>query len=294
MKFKNKICIGTPQFSGLYGITNKSKKKLNLKEINNFFKILKKKKVDFLDTALSYKKAEKNIFLSKVNTSKFKIITKIPRPLKKKNYENKIMKEIINSKNKFKIKSFYAILLHDSRNLNNDEIKKISNTFNILKKRKLARYIGFSIYNKKQYRTIIKYFNPDIIQVPANIFDRTFLTDSFLKEIKKKKIKLHCRSIFLQGIVLSNIKFIKKKFKKWEKIFNKWENFCKLKKYSKIELATNFILNYPLIDKIVVGFHNKNELSEFLQIKKIHTKLPNFINKNDKSIEKLIKPYNWN
>jgi len=188
MKFKNKICIGAPQFSGLYGITNKNKKKLNLKEINNFFKILKKKKIDFLDTALSYKKAEKNIFLSKVNTSKFKIITKIPRPYKKKNYENKIIKEIINSKNKFKIKKFYAVLLHDSRSLkNSDEITKILNIFNLLKKKKLTKYIGFSIYDKKQYHTIIKYFNPDIIQVPANVFDRTFLTDRFLKEIKKKK-----------------------------------------------------------------------------------------------------------
>ena len=33
MKWINKICIGAPQFSGLYGVTNKNKKKFYLKNI---------------------------------------------------------------------------------------------------------------------------------------------------------------------------------------------------------------------------------------------------------------------
>ena len=43
MKWKNKICVGTPQFSGFYGLTNKNKKKIKSKDIRSFFKLLKKK-----------------------------------------------------------------------------------------------------------------------------------------------------------------------------------------------------------------------------------------------------------
>ena len=47
MKWINKICIGTPQFSGLYGITNNNKKKIELEDIKKFFKFIKKKKNKF-------------------------------------------------------------------------------------------------------------------------------------------------------------------------------------------------------------------------------------------------------
>ena len=293
MKWNNKICIGTPQFSGLYGLTNKNKKKFKLKDIKNFFKLLKKNQINFIDTALAYEKAEKNIILSKADLSDFNITTKIPRPYKLSNYEEIIIKKISQSQKNYKIKKFYSVLLNDCKNLQKNEIKKILNVFNLLKKKNLTKNVGFSIYDQKEYKKIIKFFNPDILQVPANIFDRTFLTKKFLSEIEKKKIKLHVRSIFLQGILLSKMKFIDQKFTKWKKIFYDLEIFCRYNNISKIDLATNFILNYPSIEKIVVGFNNKNEFLQFLKIKKVDIKIPNFINKKEKSINKLIKPYNW-
>ena len=51
-----------------------------------------------------------------------------------------------------------------------------------------------------------------MIQVPFNILDRRLATKNYLNKIKKKKIQIHVRSIFLQGILLANIKKIPKKF----------------------------------------------------------------------------------
>lgn len=293
MNWKNKICIGAPQFSGFYGLTNKNKKKIKSKEIRGFFKLLKKKQINFIDTAIAYKKAEKKIISSKADLSNFNIITKIPRPNKINNYEDVIIKKITQSQKDFRIKKFNSVLLHDCKNLKKNEIKKILNLFSLLKKKNLTKYVGFSIYDQKEYIRIIKFFNPDILQVPANIFDRTFLSKKFLNEVNKKNIKLHVRSIFLQGIILSNMEFIEKKFKKWKKIFYDWEIFCLSNDLSKIAAATNFILNYPSIEKIVVGFNDKKEFLQFLKIRKINIKIPYFAKKKEKSIEKLIKPYNW-
>lgn len=294
MKWENKICIGVPQFSGNYGITNKDKKKFKSEELKTFFYHLRKNKINFIDTALSYKKAEESIFSSKIDTSKMEIITKIPKPNKKINYEKFILKEITKSKKKFKIKRFNTILLHNCNRINKSEILEVLGIFKILKQKNLTKYVGFSIYNLKEYNKIIKFFTPDILQVPANVFDRTFLKKSFLDNIKKKKIKLHIRSIFLQGLILANTQLIRKRFIKWEDIFHKWHKYCISKKTSKIDLATNFILSFSSINRIVVGFYNKNELIEFLKIKKRKVKLPNFVKNNKKGIEKLIKPYEWN
>ena len=294
MKWKNKICIGTAQFSGSYGITNKQKKKFKKNDLKKIFIKLKKEKIRFLDTSLTYKTAEKNIFLSKIDTSKFQIITKIPKPDSKKDYVKRIINQIIISKNNFKVNKFHSILLHDCSNIKKNEIDQVHRLFKYLKKKKFTKYIGLSIYNPKEFYKISKYFKPDILQVPINIFDRTFLDKKFLQIIKVKRIKLHVRSIFLQGIILSSNEFFYKKFKNWSNIFQMWEIFCQKNKLSKLEAAANFILNLKVLDKIIVGFYNKKELDQFLSIKRKHLKIPEFIGKNKKDIEKLIKPYYWN
>ena len=115
MKWKNKICIGTAQFSGSYGITNKQKKKFKKNDLKKIFIKLKKEKIRFLDTSLTYKTAEKNIFLSKIDTSKFQIITNT-EPDSKKDYV-KIINQIIISRNNFKVNKFHSILLHDCSNI---------------------------------------------------------------------------------------------------------------------------------------------------------------------------------
>lgn len=108
---------------------------INFNDRNKIIRFIKKKKINFLDTALSYKKAETNIISSKINISHFQIITKIPRPQNESNYKLKILRKIIQSKNRFKIKKFNSILLHDSENLKKNEINKIVEILNILKKK---------------------------------------------------------------------------------------------------------------------------------------------------------------
>ncbi len=293
MNWINKICIGTPQFSGTYGVTKKNNRTKNITYIKNFFKILNKNGINFIDTALDYKKAEKNLHDSDFDFSKFEIMTKIPRPNNEKNYKIKILKRVTKSRNKFKIKKFYSILLHDSFNLSKKDFKEILEVFDLLKKKNLTKYVGFSIYDERQFNNIINNCKPDILQVPANIFDRSFLKKSFLRKIKNNKIKLHVRSIFLQGLLLADIHFIKRKFKRWVSLFHKLEKYCINKNCSKIELTTNFILKFKSIDKIIVGFNDITELEEFLNIKKISLKLPQFTKEDQKYIAKLIKPYNW-
>ena len=57
----------------------------------------------------------------------------------------------------------------------------------------------------------MKNYNFNILQVPINIFNHEFINKKFIKLIKLKKIELHVRSIFLQGIIFLNKILIKKK-----------------------------------------------------------------------------------
>ena len=159
---------------------------------------------------------------------------------------------------------------------------------------KLIKYYGISIYSQAEFYNFRKYGKPKIVQGQLNIFDQSMLKGNFLKKLKKEGIKFHARSIFLQGLLTINHYKLRTYFKRWSKILLEWNWFCKNKGFSNLEVATNFVLNNNLVDKIVVGFHNKSELKEFLSIKKILKKNDvNFKLKNNLNNSNLLKPYNW-
>jgi len=101
-------------------------------------------------------------------------------------------------------------------------------------------------------------------------------------------------SLFLQGLLTINKDKLRSYFKKWKKIFFEWNTFCNNLGFSNLTVATNLVLNNSLVDKIVVGFQNKNELKEFLLIKKVlKTNDINFKLKKNLNNSNLVKPFNW-
>ena len=68
--------------------------------------------------------------------------------------------------------------------------------------------IGCSIYTPQKVKHVLNDYDFDIIQCPYNIFDKRLVRSGLLKMIEKK-IKLHLRSIFLQGLLLKKTIFQK-------------------------------------------------------------------------------------
>ena len=105
---------------------------------------------------------------------------------------------------------------------------------------------------------------------------------------------MHVRSIFLQGLLLIDLKKMNLKFSKCKKLFEKWDLYCKKNKTSKLEAAVNLAIRNKKIKKIVVGFSNINEFIEFLKIRvKNELTFPKFLIDSQKNIDQLINPYKW-
>jgi len=285
----NKIILGSANFNQAYGIKKNFIKK---NEIKKLFNLAIKYNIKTIDTSPLYNESEKIIGL--LNNNRFKIISKIPKPpqnIKKKNI-NKWLKRIamISLKN-LKIKKFECLLLHNANSLlskNGDEIyKSIIN----MKANKVTNKIGVSIYDFKILDKILKKFKFDLIQAPLNILDQRLIKRKWLKKLKKKKMEVHARSIFLQGILLLKRDQLPKHLKKFNKNWIIWENWLEKKKLSPLQACLSFIFNQSQLDGIVVGFDNENQLNQLLTIKKKYNSLIPKINiKNGK----LIDPRQWN
>ena len=285
---KNKIILGTAQFDKTYGsFFTKEKNFLDHSiAIKKLLRYVKKEKINSFETAILYK--NKNNFFKKIQGKKF-IITKLPKiPISNKNIEKWIISKVTNELKYLNKKSFWAILLHNSEFLKSCSRSKIFSAMKYLKKRNFCKKLGVSIYEKKEIQNHLRYWKPDIIELPYNVFDQR-ISERFLKNLKKNKISLFARSIFLQGLLISDK--TPKYFKPWKTEIKKWGQWCKDNDISKINASLNFILNKPYIDRVIIGIENKEQLKEILDEyeKKNKLKFPNFRTKS----KNLLNPYLW-
>jgi aryl-alcohol dehydrogenase-like predicted oxidoreductase len=282
-----KIVLGTANFSSIYGINHK---KVKEKELHKIISYCKRNKIHYLDTATVYKNYN---LLSKLNISKFKIITKLKdfSEIKKNNIEEEIINYIENLLKSLKIKQIYGLLLHDIKPMYSKNADTIIRSLELLKKKKLVKKIGISCYKLKDINLIKKY-KFEIVQFPLNIFDQRLLNKKTFSLLNKKKIEVHARSIFLQGLLLQDFKKLPNYFNKWKNEILKYENFSKKSQKSKFELCVNFIKQQKLIDMMIVGVENKNQIDQIRKQlnKKNFSFNYNFFSQLD---DKLILPYLW-
>ena len=280
----NRLVIGTANFGQKYGL---EKIQVNSKEIKKILNYAWKKNIRYIDTANFYGETEK--LIGKINDKKFKFISKIKINQKLINNPKLIEYSVIKTLKNLKIKKLYALLIHNPNFLIRDKKKKIIKEINKLQSRGFLEKIGASIYSNNEIRYLLKNYKMNIIQLPSNIFDRRLKNLGWEKILKKNKIEIHVRSIFLQGLFLNKKKL--NYFKKWKENFKNFENWTKTKGISRVQACINYVYSQKKINKIVIGVDKLNKFKEILNIKiKRRIKHPQFIFKNE---NQLINPTKW-
>ena len=150
------------------------------------------------------------------NLDKFKIITKIKNIKLNKNIYNFIQNDILKSIYDLRIKNFYGLLIHNPNDLRKKRGKEIYNCLLNLKRKGLIKKIGYSINSPNDLNYLYKKFKPDLIQTPLNVFDQRIIHSGWIKKLKKDKVEIHARSIFLQGLLLRRRGNLPKQFYKFK------------------------------------------------------------------------------
>ena len=220
-----KLIIGCANFGNLYGL---KKKRLGQKKINEIVNQAKKIGVNHFDTAYDYDKSEhflgksiKKIYLNK----KVFIDTKLPKKINLKDKNKNLEKIIKSSIKRLNINSINTLYIHDPNQLLQKDGKLLYNELLKVKKLKLIKKIGVSVYTITEVKKVLKKFNIDVIQVPYNILDTRFTDFKLINFLKKKKCILIARSIFLKGLLLKKNPEMIKYFEKWQITFKKLNFF---------------------------------------------------------------------
>ena len=279
----NRIILGTAQFQSGYGISNR--KTIDPLKILNF---AKKHKIKFLDTSPLYGKGENIIGNANL---KFDIISKVPKIKNRRmNPQEWVIENTRKSLKNLKQKSIYAMLVHHASDLKGEYGNSLFAGLKIIKKQKKVKKIGVSIYSFDDLDWILKRFKFDIVQLPFNLFDQRLVNKKWLIKLKKKNIEIHCRSIFLQGLLLEKYK-LPIKLNIIEKKISEFHKWAKIKNIKPINAALSFILKYKNIDKLIIGVNNYKQLKEIIENLRINKlQIPKKFVINE---EKLINPALW-
>ena len=284
-----KIGLGTAQFGMDYGISN-NRGKIPKKEV---FEILDKafsSGINLLDTAVEYGTSQELIGEFLKNNPKLKDI-KIVTKDKCKNIKN-IKKNFEISLSLLNINKLYGLLLHDFK-----QYEKNPNRWNELEKLKQenkVEKIGFSLYYPRELEKIINdKLTIDLIQIPYNIFDRRF--EKFFPYLKKHKVEIHARSIFMQGLFFKDPEKVDGYF---DKIKNKIKKIRKISQNNDISIAhlcIKFVDMNNNINKLIIGVDSLKNLKENLNYNKKNLTI-DIINDLDSmrvNDENLLIPSNW-
>ena len=293
MKVKHrKLVIGSAQWGMDYGISN-SKGKTDIDEIAKILSTANKHGINTLDTASAYGDAEK--IIGKLSKGNNEIITKIGIGNKNQNskqlrcdIQNKINKSYTDLGGKI----LEGVLIHDPDNL---EYCKHSYKWDALKDMKEEGYmkkIGISAYDPSQAEKLVQIYKPDIIQIPFNAFDREAANLGTLKRLKEDGVEIHARSIFLQGLLLMEIKDISNYFDPWMPKIKEWHKYCLNNRLTLLEGAITNAMGEENIDKYIVGIENTRQLEQIIDATK-RTVRDNFESSNSGSDEGLINPSKW-
>jgi predicted oxidoreductase len=170
--------------------------------------------------------------------------------------------EIKNSLKKLKLNKLHALLIHNPDFVFNQNLSdKIINNY-LLNIKKKCNYVGASFNFPLELIKFKKIRVAKLYQIPFNILDRRW--NNILSK-KKPNEKIYVRSIFLQGLLLSeNINVCPKKIRsEFKRIKAKLLKIVKrLDRFDIKDLLISYVNYFKKIDKIIIGIDNIDQLRQ--------------------------------
>ncbi len=255
------LIIGSAQFGLDYGISN-NQGRVARHEVKKILELAEKNNINEIDTAINYGSSQS--IIGSINSS-IKVSSKLPLiDLKPETIEKNLVEITIDSLNTLKRSYLKTLYLHNPDQLFELHGNLLYENLQKLKLDGLIKAIGISVYDPTQLNNLIKNFDFDVVQIPYNLIDRRFATNSLLDRLVQKNIEINCRSIFLQGLLLMKFNDIPKKFSRWNFIFRRWHDWLHDNNIDPVHACILAAKENKKINNLVIGVQTANQLKHII------------------------------
>jgi aryl-alcohol dehydrogenase-like predicted oxidoreductase len=257
-----KLAIGTAQFGLHYGVANAGGQ-VSPEQAACILYEARLAGIDTLDTAIAYGNSEQR--LGELGAQDWKVISKIPAlPESVEHVGDWVMQQVRGSLQRIGVKQLDGLLMHQPSDILGHHGVAYVRALRQIRDEGLAKSIGYSIYSTDELNQLIGVLMPDIVQAPYNIVDRRLVTTGWLEKLADKSVRIHTRSVFLQGLLLMPDELRPSWFHRWQPLWEAWSEACAQSELSPLELSLGYVLAQASIERVVIGVDNLKHMKQII------------------------------
>jgi len=290
-----KLGLGTVQFGLAYGVTNE-RGQVPAAEVRAIVAAAIAAGIDLFDTAAAYGDSESVLGQALESLTDVRIVSKLP-PLAADRIGAAEIEQcraaLQRSLAQLRRPSIYGLLLHRPDDLRKPGAERLVALLEELKGAGTVARIGISAYDRAQIELALDCFPLDAVQVPVNLLDQRLLQDGTLARLRHRNVEVHARSAFLQGALLAEPSSLPAHFAPHRDRLSAVGRAAERAGLSRLALCLRFVLDQPVIDRVIVGVTGLAELQQILAAATDATPLPEGLASLASDDPRLVNPALW-
>ena len=245
-----------------YGATNNFPPP-SLNDVGEILEFAIDNNVRHLDTAASYGDSEE--ILGKIGVSNFVVTTKLPyignSPIVAKNW---VELQIEGSLKRLRLDTISTVLFHNCDDLLGGNGDLLWSELSAIKAAGTISKIGVSVYDEDELAKVLELYKIDAVQVPCNILDSRFRRSDLLDTLVNRNIQIQVRSIFLQGVLITEPLTRPQYFHQFNEYLEPWDTWIAQNKIDARSACFTSVDQFGCADFALIGVGSKSQLSELL------------------------------
>lgn len=290
-----KLGLGTVQFGLDYGVTN-AHGQTPPSEAGKIVDAAIRAGVLTFDTAAAYGSSEEVLGAALPSHAAVRIVTKIPGMSGERIDDADVERcrlLLEQSLRRLRRDSLYGVLLHRADDLRKPGSERIVSYLESMKRAGRVHRIGVSAYDPAQICMALDRMPVDLVQLPLNLLDQRALRNDTLELAHRRGIEVHARSIFLQGVLLSDPDRLPNHFQTYRHQLEAVGRVAADAGVSRLTLCLRFALEQPHVDCAIVGVTTFSEWQEMVVASGQNAPLPTTLAGLASDEQSLINPSLW-
>ncbi|WP_054308989.1 aldo/keto reductase [Mesorhizobium sp. 1M-11] len=260
-----RLGLGTVQFGLAYGVTNQGGQ-VGVEEAASILRFAHDNDITTIDTAALYGNSEATIGQAAAGTA-FDIVTKTVKVSSEMSADTAVDAIILRferSIRDLRVAHVDALMVHDAGDLLGRYGDRVWRCLHSIKASGLAHKIGASVYSGKEVDELLDRYDIDIVQLPINALDLRLVDGGQLDRLATRKVEIHARSIFLQGLLLLPPEQLPAKFAGLAPSLLQMRQAFAQVGLTVMEGLFASVFRHEMIDRVIVGAASLREFREIV------------------------------
>ncbi len=259
-----RLALGTVQFGLPYGVAN-TQGQVSYAQAEAMIGAMRTAGIDTIDTAIAYGEAE--TVLGRIGLSGFHLVSKVPALCEPAlAVDDWVVAQVEASLERLRVPRLGGLMLHAPDDLLGPHGSDLARGLRRVRDAGLVERIGLSVYSPEQLAALVDRLPLEILQIPANVFDRRFAESGWLDRLTAHGVEVHARSAFLQGLLLMPIERVPSKFAPFLPLINRWHAWLNDQGAGAlpVQACLGHVASYTGIARIVVGADSLTQLQDII------------------------------